>query len=298
MAPSRNERSFPHEDTPLFKEMVLYTAGETGFNALLVEKDYFCSLILECLFAEKETALVFKGGTCLSKAHADFYRLSEDLDFVVPLSSDSSRTERRKKIMPLKKTIHELERSIPEISVKQELSGHNVSTQYVSYVNYHSVVGAAEVPSSIKIEIGMREELLESATPARAQTLIVNPFTGNTAYTPIEVNAMSFLEAYAEKFRAALTRKEPAVRDFYDIYFAKINEYLEINNQQLLTLIAKKLQVPGNEKPDISPPRKDALERQLETQLKPVLRKRDFDKFDLDEAFKMVVQTARKIHFL
>jgi predicted nucleotidyltransferase component of viral defense system len=296
MAPSRNDHSFPHVDAPLFKETILYTAGETGFNAQLVEKDYFCSLILEYLFVENETPLVFKGGTCLSKVHTDFYRLSEDLDFVIPISPDASRTERREEIEPLKKKINKLKGSIPEVSIQQGLTGHNVSTQYISYINYHSVVGATEVPSSIKIEIGMREELLEPAIIVSAKTLIINPFTGEMAYMPIEVNAMSFIEAYAEKFRAALTRKEPAIRDFYDIYFAISNKYLKFDDQQLLTFIDKKLQVPGNENLDTSLSRKDALEKQLDTQLKPVLRKSDFDDFNLNEAFEIVVQIAQKIH--
>ncbi len=296
MALSRNEHSFPHVDAPLFKETILYTSGETGFNAQLVEKDYFCSLIVEYLFAGKEAALVFKGGTCLSKVHTDFYRLSEDLDFVIPISSDASRTERRKKIEPLKKKTNEIKGAIPGISIKQELTGHNVSTQYISCVNYHSVVGATELPSSIKIEIGLREELLEPAQLLNAKTLIINPFTGKSAYIPIEVKAMSFFEAYAEKFRAALTRREPAIRDFYDIYFAIKNEYLDINDHKLLDFIDKKLQVPGNENLDISSSRNDDLEKQLDTQLKPVLRKSDFDDFDLDKTFEIVAQIAQKMH--
>ncbi len=31
-----------HEDVDFFRDAVLYTAGSTGFSALLVEKDYFC----------------------------------------------------------------------------------------------------------------------------------------------------------------------------------------------------------------------------------------------------------------
>ena len=30
--------------------------------------------------------LVFKGGTCLTKVHAELYRLSEDLDYTYPSS--------------------------------------------------------------------------------------------------------------------------------------------------------------------------------------------------------------------
>jgi hypothetical protein len=55
-----------HEDPPLFARALRFTATETGFPARLVEKDYFCSLVLEYL-TEADDSLVFKGGTCLTK---------------------------------------------------------------------------------------------------------------------------------------------------------------------------------------------------------------------------------------
>lgn len=66
-------------------------AIETGFGSKLVEKDYFCSLVLAFLFQDEASTLVFKGGTALSKIHTEFYRLSEDLDFVIPLPSSAHR---------------------------------------------------------------------------------------------------------------------------------------------------------------------------------------------------------------
>ena len=68
-----------HKDHGLFHEAVSFTAARTSFLPRLVEKDYFCTLLLEYLLPLND--LVFKGGTCLAKAHTDFYRLSEDLDF-------------------------------------------------------------------------------------------------------------------------------------------------------------------------------------------------------------------------
>ena len=47
--------------------------------------------------------LVFKGGTCLSKVYADFYRLSEDLDLVVPVPIDARRSARSELAAPLER---------------------------------------------------------------------------------------------------------------------------------------------------------------------------------------------------
>jgi hypothetical protein len=46
--------------------------------------------------------------------------------------------------------------------------------------------------------------------------------------------------------------------------------------------------VPGNEPIDLSEERKQELHRQLEGQLKPVLRPSDFAGFNLNEAFELI----------
>ena len=91
---------YPHDmDPDIFRESLSYSEGVTGFTASLIEKDYYCSLILHHIF-DRETPLVFKGGTCLSKVYADFYRLSEDLDLIIPVSVDAPRSQRRSKMNP------------------------------------------------------------------------------------------------------------------------------------------------------------------------------------------------------
>ena len=93
-----------HEDPAMFLEAVNFTAAQTGFSPRLIEKDYFCTLLLRYLATTD--MLVFKGGTCMAKVHGEFYRLSEDLDFAIPMPCDAmpSRLSRRK----LKKTVAEL----------------------------------------------------------------------------------------------------------------------------------------------------------------------------------------------
>ena len=71
-----DEASFPYPhntDPDIFREALSYSEAVTGFTSTLIEKDYYCSLILQHFFGG-DTPLVFKGGTCLSKVYADFYR--------------------------------------------------------------------------------------------------------------------------------------------------------------------------------------------------------------------------------
>lgn len=78
-----------HHDPAFFTEAVAFTAARLGFVPTLIEKDYFCSVVLAYLAGVLKETLIFKGGTCLTKVHAGFYRLSEDLDFTVPMPIDA-----------------------------------------------------------------------------------------------------------------------------------------------------------------------------------------------------------------
>lgn len=110
-----------HEDGSLFRDAVIATAREYGFRTSLVEKDYYCSLLLAHLGRDVGTSLVFKGGTALSKVYADFYRLSEDLDFVIPIKTDRARSVRSKAAKPLKPIVDMIPRVFPKIRVKESL---------------------------------------------------------------------------------------------------------------------------------------------------------------------------------
>ncbi|MCE5231236.1 nucleotidyl transferase AbiEii/AbiGii toxin family protein [bacterium] len=101
-----------HEDSTMFQEALTFTAAETAFSARLIEKDYYCSVLLEYL-ASTGDSLVFKGGTCLAKIYTDFYRMSEDLDFVIPMVASASRKERSSRVVSIKNAIASLNRQIP-----------------------------------------------------------------------------------------------------------------------------------------------------------------------------------------
>lgn len=106
---------------------------------------------------------------------------------------------------------------------------------------------------------------------------------------------MAVREAYAEKVRAALTRKEPAIRDFFDLFYAVREMGLDFHDPDFLSTVKAKLKVPGNAPADASAERKRELDRQLEGQLKPVLRPADFVRFGLDEAFELVCSIAEAV---
>ncbi len=284
---------YPHVTDPeTFKESLVYSEAKTGFTTSLIENDYFCSLVLYSFFSN-ETALVFKGGTCLSKAHVDFYRLSEDLDFIIPVSVDTRKAQRRAEMKNVKTIFDRLPEVIPGMEISGVLVGHNNSRQYIGYLGYQSAI--IEKLVKIKVEIGLREPLLLPLEPQKASTLAVNPFTGLPLVPFFTVHSMALREMYAEKIRAAMTRKEPAIRDFFDLFHAVHTKGIDLFAEDFLDMVTAKLEVRGNGPVDLSSKRKYELDLQLEGQLKPVLRPRDYAQFDLDKAFELVCKVAAKL---
>ena len=228
-----------HENIEAFREAINFTESSTGFNARLVEKDYYCSLVLRDLTEAFQQGLVFKGGTCLSKVHTDFYRLSEDLDFVISMEADARRSARRRRIAPLKDLMQGLCERLPCFYVNNSLKGANDSKQYIGQLSYDSAVtGHAEF---IKLEISLREPILDSVEHQSAQTMLTDPLHTAPVLKPIPVNVLSFHETFAEKFRAAMTRRTPAIRDYYDIDYAVRSHRLDPSDAKLLKLLHQKL---------------------------------------------------------
>src|SRR4051812_42096090 len=172
-----------HEDAALFRDAVRFTAEESGFMPRLIEKDYFCTLLLDYLSRVGGAELVFKGGTCLTKVHSELYRLSEDLDYTIPVAADASRSERSRRVEPVRKALSRLNETVPMFRLVAALRGANNSTQYLAVVGYGSVLNQRE--ETIKVEVSLREPLLTPVSDGAARTMLRSPFTNNAMVAPI-----------------------------------------------------------------------------------------------------------------
>lgn len=276
-------------DAAYFRTAVTFTARRTLFSPRLIEKDYLCTVLLEYL-ARSDGDLVFKGGTCLSKVHSQFCRLSEDLDFMLPTAVDSARGERSRRMNALKAAVKSLPHHLPMFRLAGAMVGARNSTQYIVSLVYRSQVVSGD--ENVKVEIGLREPLLLPARNAPAHTVLADPVSESPLVPPVRVRSISSAEAFAEKLRAALSRREPAIRDFFDVDFAVRRLGLDVLAPRMVSLVRRKLSVPGNEPEDISESRLSALGRQVESQLRPVLRAADYAEFDLQRAVELVRSVA------
>ena len=230
-----------HEDVELFREAVNFTVSKTGFRPRLIEKDYFCTVLLNYLSAHGGDQLVFKGGTCLAKVHAGFYRLSEDLDFVIPMEVEAGRSRRRRAAAATKDSFARMSRRLPCFEIEQPLTGANNSTQYNAAVTYESPT--AKRSESILIEVSVREPLLTGAVEGKIKTLLLDPVGGGAMVPEVRIKCMAPEEAMAEKFRAALSRRDVEIRDFYDLDYAVSNLDLDPADSRLIEMVRRKLAV-------------------------------------------------------
>jgi predicted nucleotidyltransferase component of viral defense system len=232
-----------HEDPDLFREALRFTAAQSGFVPRLIEKDYFCTLLLDYLSTAAGTDLVFKGGTCLTKVHSELYRLSEDLDYTIPVPLDAPRKERSNRAEIVKIALNSLTKAIPAFQVIDALKGANKSTQYLAIVGYDSILGQQR--ETIKIEVSLREPLFAPVIDGTARTALRNPLTNSPMIMPITVRCIEKMEALAEKFRAALSRREPAIRDFFDIDYAVRKGGLRTDDANFIDGVGQKLTIPA-----------------------------------------------------
>ena len=281
-------------DTERFLQAVNYTAVTTGFSERLIEKDYFCSLVLYDCALLFHAGYVFKGGTSLSKVHTKFYRMSEDLDFCFSTQPDATRRARRDNSLLFREHFNSINSRLGELSVRDEIKGHNESRQYSGQLCYRSLVTNESEP--IKVELSLREMMVEPPLKGNAGTLLLNPVSAEhaTAFYPVRV--MQLNETFAEKVRAALTRRSPEIRDYFDLQYAYKNGIIQLADTAFLSLVKGKLSLPGNGQVISADTVEVTLRRQLETRLRPVLSESDFMGFDLEKVLATVDQIRQSLN--
>jgi len=208
------------------KELFKDVAEKNRFFEELIEKDYHLTRILHKISERKIKDLVFKGGTCLNKCYLGFYRLSEDLDFVLNKNVKGLSKMQIKKI--LDRLRHELFEILNELEFKtnKELGkGWKMLTSEEEpriigleiITNYNSLID--DSLQVIKLEISFRKRLIKPAILKAIHHEFTDALGQPILKKDAEIEAIDLSENLAEKFRALVTRKNIAIRDIYDIYF-------------------------------------------------------------------------------
>jgi len=231
-----------HSNKDEFLKILERASAQTGFPLRLLEKDYYITVVLSGI-NELSNNLVFKGGTCFSKIYYSYYRLSEDLDFTLKLSTDNAtRSVRRNAIKLIKEVIRPFLKKFDMSIQNLDKAGHRESTQYIYYLDYDSVV--LNKKESIKLEISLRFNPLRPVVTKGVNHKFLHPFTKEPLFDVGLVNCLALKELVAEKLRACATREVIASRDFYDLGFL-LREKFNFNDKEQLKLFRKKLEEDG-----------------------------------------------------
>ena len=95
-----------HEAPDTYLELIQATANQIGIPAVHVEKDYWVTRVLKRLHeSDYSEAVVFKGGTSLSKAHRLIEHFSEDIDLALKRDEGLSNSQRRALIKSIEREI-------------------------------------------------------------------------------------------------------------------------------------------------------------------------------------------------
>lgn len=87
-----------HEDREQFADAVRKSFQHTNMSEMIIEKDYYVTMILR-LLSQKLSYVVFKGGTSLSKCHRVIKRFSEDIDITIDTSLSQSEKKKLKYVL-------------------------------------------------------------------------------------------------------------------------------------------------------------------------------------------------------
>lgn len=269
------------------KSLIPVLARKHNFRPAIVEKDYYLTVILNNIEPHLSNKLVLKGGTLLNKIHLKYHRLSEDLDFTYLNEEElTSRSKRSRAITPVRENMPGFLESLELKSKKPKGQGFNNSTQYIFEISHPSLITGKE--ENIKIEISLRQMPMDKPVYNVIKHFYKDPFTGEDLIPRNKILSLSLNETVAEKLKAAITRKDLAIRDYYDLWCIAETKF-DFHNKRFLTIFKKKLEEEGyngdyrhNFGLD-----KDAvklLQHQVATDLIPVIRLGE--RFQLNKVFE------------
>lgn len=206
------------------------------FDPLLLEKDFLLTAIL--IYISNELPLLrFKWWTCLNKIYFPYYRLSEDLDFTIPIDEEAVNTE--KKRFNYAHKVREKIKYIASImwwSINPDIEQHKRAfwNKYLKNKKYTYLKYLLEYPSlydwsigKIKIEVTYTSKQYIKSKNETIKSLYLDTVLEEPIFWEKKIQCLDINEMIAEKCRAALTRREPAIRDFFDLWYLK-SQWIDI----------------------------------------------------------------------
>ena len=222
-----------HEDREQFADAVRKSVQHTNMSEMIIEKDYYVTMILR-LLSQKLPYVVFKGGTSLSKCHRVIKRFSEDIDITIDTSL--SQGEKKKLKYVLVDIAEELGMNISNLEDTRSRRDYN---RY--QIEYKSAFEIGELPISSFVLMETSFTAVSFPTVMMAVTNYIGgvmeeeapEMTGEYHIEPFEMKVQGLDRTLTDKVFAICdyylqNRIKKHSRHIYDIYkllpFVKMDE--------------------------------------------------------------------------
>ncbi len=273
-------------------------AARERLDPSAVEKDFYLTRVLWALGQALGAEALLKGGTLLSKVDLGYFRMSEDIDLVLPVPPDGSLRCGTVNIARLKRVYAALAEAAPTIGIAL---GHPDGVARYAHkggrlweARYDSDFTATD--NLIQVEATIRRVF---CTPrqVRLGQLAGGPLALSTERGDPFCFALDRDEARAEKVRAAFDRV--AIRDFYDVgrLHTRGEDFISPWFAELLDQkLAEASRAPLAQQParfGKAPEELAELERQIDRNLVAVVRL-DEPRFDLSTVLDTFDRLWRK----
>ena len=293
--------NFPFDSISWFKRY-LDILNSWNYAPKILEKDFYLTAVLGRISKELPD-LSFKWWTCLNKVHFPYFRLSEDLDFSLPIDLElvNNPGKRKRYATHMKSKMeliaHTMWRTLERKNDRARGNKYirNKKNTHLEYtLGYTSIYGW---PDTIKVELTYTHKQCVPSVFWSIQHIYVDVIVDMESLFPeMQIKCLDISEMIAEKTRAALTRQKPAIRDFYDLRYMICKKWYVL--QDYIDLIKEKCEdtdwrrtietfVPDRDFPDVQKQTLPYLESQIQEELHPVLINQEFD---LQLIYKQVIE--------
>lgn len=288
--------SLPFEDDEII--ITLLDKSNKDFDKYLLEKDFYLTIILHRI-TKNIPEITFKGWTCLNKVYFPYFRLSEDLDFSIsienPLVNTNSKREAfaqdiREKMKELTMSLWRKLNDDQYHHQKAQWNEHLKKKEYtyLKYIlNYPSLYDQSQ--QSIKIEIMYTQKQHFPWIHKHIQSIFIDPVTEEIIFSNQTIQCLDLQEMVAEKCRACLTRRKPAIRDFFDLRYMQ-SQWIDIlANKEIIR--AKCDEVSDRERTLAD--NYDDLKKQIQTHIIPVIN--NIWDFDLKKIYDQMMALQKEL---
>lgn len=189
-------------------------ARRLGVDPLVVDRDHALGVVLSALAHAglEDWGWVFKGGTCLRKAHFASYRFSEDLDFTCLTHMGPEDIRHRMSLIATLAESLGTRLLLDRVRIDDKSGGQEVSLEIK--VPYEGTVRRSGPPANLQLHLSFGETL---AFPVASRPLL-HPYADAHEVTCV-LACYSLEEILVEKLRAVCGQRRFAIaRDLYDIW--------------------------------------------------------------------------------